>query len=111
MDAKAGRKVSEANGAFDVEPGPEFRRQRNLSLYAGKNLCYSSKGLYAMGEKDMWADRIEQTKQMRRTHLEGGGPERIRKQREKGKMTALERIEYLLDDGSFHPVDSFFQTR
>ena len=44
----------------------------------------------------MWADRIEQTKQMRRTHLEGGGPERIRKQREKGKMTALERIEYLL---------------
>ena len=59
----------------------------------------------------MWADRIEQTKQMRRKHLEGGGPERIRRQREKGKMTAWERIEYLLDDGSFHPVDSFFQTR
>ncbi|RIH84905.1 acyl-CoA carboxylase subunit beta [Calidithermus roseus] len=31
----------------------------------------------------------------------GGGPERIRKQHEGGKMTARERIDYLLDEGSF----------
>ena len=59
----------------------------------------------------MWSDRIEQTRQMRREHLAGGGEERIRKQHEKGKMTAIERIEYLLDEGSFHPADSFFETR
>ncbi|MER3443717.1 MAG: methylmalonyl-CoA carboxyltransferase [Meiothermus sp.] len=31
----------------------------------------------------------------------GGGPERIKKQHEGGKMTARERIDYLLDEGSF----------
>lgn len=59
----------------------------------------------------MWSDRIEQTRQMRREHLAGGGEARVRKQHEKGKMTAIERIEYLLDEGSFHPADSFFETR
>ncbi len=59
----------------------------------------------------MWSDRIEQTQQMRRQHRSGGGSERVEKQHAKGKMTAFERVEYLLDEGTFHPVDSFFQTR
>ncbi len=59
----------------------------------------------------MWADRKEQTKQMRREHLEGGGQARIDRQHAKGKMTAMERVLYLLDEDSFHPVDSFFSTR
>lgn len=59
----------------------------------------------------MWEKRIEQTKEMRREQELGGGEVRIQRQHEKGKMTAMERILYLLDEGSFHPVDSFFQTR
>ncbi len=59
----------------------------------------------------MWEKRIEQTKEMRRQQELGGGEARIERQHEKGKMTALERITYLLDEDSFHPVDSFFQTR
>lgn len=59
----------------------------------------------------MWEKRIEQTKKMRREQELGGGEARIQRQHEKGKMTAMERILYLLDEGSFHPVDSFFQTR
>lgn len=59
----------------------------------------------------MWSERIEQTEKLRRMHQAGGGPERVGKQHAKGKMTALERIEYLLDDGSFHPMNSLFQTR
>ncbi len=35
----------------------------------------------------------------------GGGAERVAKQREGGRLTARERIEYLLDDGSFSEVD------
>ena len=34
----------------------------------------------------------------------GGGLERIEKQHEKGKLTAYERIHYLLDEGSFEEV-------
>ncbi|MDY6934897.1 MAG: acyl-CoA carboxylase subunit beta [Spirochaetota bacterium] len=37
----------------------------------------------------------------------GGGAERIEKQHEKGKMTARERIEYLLDDGTFEEFDKY----
>ena len=37
----------------------------------------------------------------------GGGQKRIDQQHAKGKMTARERISYLLDDGSFEEVDKF----
>jgi acetyl-CoA carboxylase carboxyltransferase component len=37
----------------------------------------------------------------------GGGPKRIGRQHDKGKMTARERIDLLLDPGSFHEVDAF----
>lgn len=35
----------------------------------------------------------------------GGGEDRIKKQHESNKMTARERIEYLLDPGTFHEID------
>jgi len=37
----------------------------------------------------------------------GGGSERIRKQTEAGKMTARERIDFLLDEGTFEELDKF----
>jgi len=43
----------------------------------------------------------------RRRAQQGGGPERIAAQHAKGKMTARERLEYLLDPGSFVETDSF----
>ena len=44
---------------------------------------------------------------------EGGGPDRVARQHEKGKLTARERIEILLDDGSFEELGMFarHQTR
>lgn len=44
----------------------------------------------------------------RRKQIEaGGGPERIKKQHESGKMTARERILYLLDESSFVELQPF----
>jgi len=37
----------------------------------------------------------------------GGGEKRIKKQHDKGKMTARERLELLLDVASFHELESF----
>jgi propionyl-CoA carboxylase beta chain len=37
----------------------------------------------------------------------GGGPERIEIQHKKGKLTARERLDLLLDKGSFHETDAF----
>jgi len=41
----------------------------------------------------------------------GGGNERIEAQHKKGRLTARERIDLLLDKGSFHEVDAFVQHR
>jgi acetyl-CoA carboxylase carboxyltransferase component len=44
---------------------------------------------------------------LRAEALKGGGEERVRAQKDKGKMTARERVELLLDPGSFQEIDAF----
>jgi len=41
----------------------------------------------------------------------GGGAERMEAQHKKGRLTARERIDLLLDKGSFHEMDAFVQHR
>ncbi len=52
-------------------------------------------------------DRIQELRELREEARKGGGEERIAKQHERGKMTARERIEYFLDDGTFTEFDQF----
>jgi propionyl-CoA carboxylase beta chain len=53
------------------------------------------------------SDRFEELRR-RNAHAElGGGEERIRRQHKAGKKTARERLELLLDPGSFLEVDKF----
>ena len=52
-------------------------------------------------------DRIEELREKRAEALKGGGEERIERQHEKGKMTARERVDYFLDDGTFEEFDQF----
>jgi methylmalonyl-CoA carboxyltransferase 12S subunit len=48
----------------------------------------------------------------RRKHLqEGGGADRLAKQKEQGKLTARERIDVLIDDGTFEEFGLFAQHR
>jgi propionyl-CoA carboxylase beta chain len=51
--------------------------------------------------------KIEELKRRNREAELGGGRERIDKQHAKGKMTARERIECLLDKASFQEIDKF----
>ncbi|MHA1224400.1 MAG: carboxyl transferase domain-containing protein, partial [Candidatus Heimdallarchaeaceae archaeon] len=44
---------------------------------------------------------------MRKQSLYAGGEERIFSQHKKGKLTARERIELLIDDGTFCELDSY----
>ena len=48
---------------------------------------------------------------MRSKALLGGGKKRIQKQHDKGKLTARERLDILLDKGSFSELDMFVQHR
>ncbi len=54
---------------------------------------------------------IEQLKLRREAALAGGGHERVKKQHEQGKLTARERIDLLLDPGSFEEFDRFVTHR
>ena len=52
-------------------------------------------------------DRIDELQAKREQARKGGGEDRIAKQHDKGKMTARERIDYFLDEGTFHEFDQF----
>ncbi len=54
---------------------------------------------------------IEDLRKKKAQLREGGGPDRIAKQHEAGKLTARERIDGLLDTGSFEEVGLFAQHR
>ncbi len=51
--------------------------------------------------------RIEKLRAMQEQALQGGGADRIEGQHKKGKMTARERIEALLDAGTFQEIQAF----
>ena len=51
--------------------------------------------------------KLKILKQKRQEALLGGGLERIKKQHAQGKLTARERLDLLLDKGSFKELDMF----
>ncbi|HXV97488.1 MAG TPA: carboxyl transferase domain-containing protein, partial [Anaerolineae bacterium] len=55
--------------------------------------------------------KVKQLRDLKAKSKLGGGPARLKAQREKGKLTARERIEILLDDGSFREIDAFIIQR
>ncbi len=56
-------------------------------------------------------DIIEALDKKRAAAIDGGGPRRRANQHAKGKLTARERIELLLDEGSFEEFDMFVEHR
>ena len=58
-----------------------------------------------------WNEANRELDRRREKALLGGGQSRIDKQHASGKMTARERIEMLLDPGTFVEVDGFLESR
>ncbi|MGH2486362.1 MAG: acyl-CoA carboxylase subunit beta [Ktedonobacterales bacterium] len=52
-------------------------------------------------------EKIEQLRRLREQALLGGGEKRIAAQHKKGKLTARERLDVLLDPGTFQETDMF----
>jgi len=50
------------------------------------------------------SDKINKLLEIRKEALEGGGQKRVDAQHAKGKLTARERIHFLLDEGSFEEI-------
>jgi len=56
-------------------------------------------------------ERLDELNKRREEALHAGSERAVQRQREKGKMLARERVEYLLDDGSFHELDMLARHR
>ncbi len=56
-------------------------------------------------------DKLKELRERQEKVLAGGGEKRTAKQHEKGKMTARERLNKLLDEGSFVEIDQFVTHR
>jgi len=57
------------------------------------------------------SDSFTKLEKMRAQAQLGGGEAQIQKQHERGKRTARERIDLLLDPGSFNETDAFVTHR
>jgi acetyl-CoA carboxylase carboxyltransferase component len=56
-------------------------------------------------------ERLEELARRKEAALHAGSPRALERQHAKGKMTARERIDYLLDEGSFQELDMLARTR
>ncbi len=59
----------------------------------------------------MIGNKLQDLQNRKEKIMEGGGQKRVEKQHGNGKMTARERINLLMDQGSFVEIDAFVQHR
>jgi len=64
-----------------------------------------------LNEDTLNHERIEKLRQRKAGIRMGGGEKRLQAQREKGKLTVWERIEYFFDAGTFEEVGAFIEHR
>src|SRR5215510_14746621 len=55
--------------------------------------------------------RLEELRRRHEAAEQGGGPERRQRQHKEGKLSARERIELLLDEGTFEEMDKLVAHR
>src|SRR5262249_12418622 len=110
-----------AQGSFSFDPrnssrfGPPLPAPRARQGWrAGPVNAIPARGLAAseaaIGGSSM-ADILQRLDEKRRAAALGGGERRIEAQHAKGKLTARERIELLLDPGSFEEWGMFVEHR
>ncbi len=59
----------------------------------------------------MATEKIKELQELKESIYQGGGEKRIKRQHEKGKMTARERLALLFDENSFVEIDTFVKHR
>src|SRR5271157_1497158 len=89
---------------FNARPGCDiYVRGAHWTLDLSEPARPFSPKIWSMGLKE----NIDRMQEMSRLAEFGGGAERLEKQRKAGRMTARERIDFLLDRGSFIELDKF----
>src|SRR5579884_2360750 len=83
--------------------------KRPLSARDSPQGCPTNSLRYA--EVAMSTDRVAELRRRHAAAEAGGGPERRERQHKEGKLTARERIDTLLDEGTFEEMDKLVRHR
>src|SRR6266566_2524310 len=94
----------EGKGADDLSAASELSAEE---LTGGS----ASNGAASASARISTAEGLARLREMREKAYLGGGERRIQQQHAKGKLTARERIDLLLDEGSFEEIDMFVTHR
>src|SRR5881397_3464666 len=96
-------------------------RSAHLFLSTGRRFRQVPKGIpagreglmtrSAFGGSMVGDERVDELRRRKAQAREGGGKDRIQAQHKKGKLTARERLDLLLDPGSFVETDAFVEHR
>src|SRR5213595_2784419 len=62
-------------------------------------------------QKQQKQSKLDQLRDRQQQAEQGGGPARVEKQHAAGKMTARERVDFLLDEGTFQEFDKLVEHR
>src|SRR5215475_12828236 len=73
--------------------------------------CQKANQAIPLAIDNMIEDKLKLLREKNAAAEAGGGAKRIGRQHEEGKMTARERIEFLLDDGTFEEFDKLVTHR
>jgi propionyl-CoA carboxylase beta chain len=83
----------------------------NKEMTAGVDATANGSANGVAATPDRGRNAMERLEDMRRESKLGGGEKRIADQHKKGKLTARERLEVLLDEDSFVEIDAFVRHR
>src|SRR6185437_5684311 len=101
-----GSAIPASNQAFRTKPS--LRGACRVALCRGMAFAPNTG---ESGRADVMKDILDKLEKRRGEARLGGGKARIEAQHKRGKLTARERIELLLDKGSFEELDMFVQHR
>ena len=107
----------------EIVLGCSFASRHHLARHASCRSHFPQKGSVHLGRAS-WLktnpltpasakhhDRMEDLRRLSAEAEAGGGPERREREHKAGKLTARERVDLLLDEGSFEELDKFVRHR
>lgn len=103
--------VASRNTALNKNAIPSMKRQTSLLTRGVSKPVSSQTFATSAGQGTASSQRIAAVLERKKKSAIGGGQSRIEKQHAKGKLTARERVELLLDEGSFIEYDMFVEHR
>jgi propionyl-CoA carboxylase beta chain len=96
---------------IDVTCGPDHNLRRDTHITIRHAGDFIHRLITMTNETQLGEERLAELRRRHQRAEEGGGSERRKRQHEEGKLSARERIAFLLDEGTFEELDKLVRHR